>query len=184
MLGVTVMIGLEALDGSSLHVIGELAVVGAALSYGFASLYGRRFRGQSPLVTASGQVTATALMMLPVAAVADQPWSLATPGPVTWGALAGLALLSTAVAYIIYFRILAVAGATNLVLVTFLIPVSALLLGTTILDESLAPRHLIGMALIALGLASMDVRLFRWGQRRGRLSVAPVERANVQDVGP
>ncbi len=183
MLGVTVMIGLEALDGLSLHVVGELAVVGAALSYGFASLYGRRFRGQSPLVTASGQVTATALMMLPIAAVADQPWSLATPGPVTWGALAGLALLSTAVAYIIYFRILAVAGATNLVLVTFLIPVSALLLGTTILDESLDPRHLIGMALIGLGLASMDGRLFRRGQRRGRLQHVPVERANVQDAG-
>ncbi len=75
------------------------------------------------------------------------------------------------------------AGATNLVLVTFLIPVSALLLGTTILDERLAPRHLIGMALIALGLAGMDGRLFRWVQRRGRLAVAPVDPANVQDAG-
>jgi drug/metabolite transporter (DMT)-like permease len=183
MLGVTVMIGLEALDGLSLHLIGELAVVGAALSYGFASLFGRRFRGQPPLVTASGQVTATALMMLPVAAIADQPWSLPAPSPVTWGALAGLALLSTAVAYIIYFRILAVAGATNLVLVTFLIPVSALLLGTTILGERIASRHLLGMALIALGLAIMDGRLFHWSRRRGRLAVAPAEPVNARDGG-
>ncbi|MEX2315338.1 MAG: DMT family transporter, partial [Thermomicrobiales bacterium] len=180
-LGVTVMIGLEALDGLSLHVIGELAVVGAALSYGFASLYGRRFRGQPPLVTASGQVTATALMMVPIAAIADQPWRLPAPSPVTWGALAGLALLSTAIAYMIYFRILAVAGATNLVLVTFLIPVSALLLGTTILDERLDPRHVAGMLLIGLGLAVMDgrlLRLARRGERSDRVIGAPVAARN------
>lgn len=160
--GVTLMIGLEALRGLSADVIAQLAVIGAALSYGFAGIYGRRFRGVPPLVTATGQVTATAVMMVPVSLLVDRPWTLAAPGLDTWGAVFGLALLSTALAYVIYFRILTAAGATNLVLVTFLIPVSALLLGTTILDERLNPVHLLGMGVIALGLAVMDGRLLRW----------------------
>jgi drug/metabolite transporter (DMT)-like permease len=102
-------------------------------------------------------------MMLLIVLLADQPWNRPAPGIETVAALAGLALLSTALAYIIYFRILTAAGATNLVLVTFLIPVSALLLGTTFLDESLATRHLLGMALIAGGLVVMDGRFIaRW----------------------
>lgn len=158
-LGVTLMIGLEALRGLSADVIAQLAVIGAAISYGFAGIYGRRFRGVPPLVTATGQVAATAVMMIPVSLLVDRPWTLATPGIDTWASVFGLALLSTALAYVIYFRILTVAGATNLVLVTFLIPVSALLLGTTILGERLDPRHLLGMSVIALGLAVMDGRM-------------------------
>ncbi len=72
----------------------------------------------------------------------------------------GLALLSTAMAYVLFFRILATAGATNLMLVTFLIPVSAILLGAAVLGEQLQSKHLIGMAMIAVGLAAIDGRLF------------------------
>jgi drug/metabolite transporter (DMT)-like permease len=99
-------------------------------------------------------------MMLPIALIVDQPWMLAMPQPLTLAAIAGLALLSTALAYVIFFRILAVAGATNLLLVTLLIPVSALLLGHGILGEGLAMQHVVGMALIALGLAAIDGRTF------------------------
>jgi drug/metabolite transporter (DMT)-like permease len=91
---------------------------------------------------------------------------LPLPGAATWGALAGLALLSTAVACVIYFRLLATAGATNLLLVTFLIPVSALLLGMTILGERPDVRHFIGMGLIGLGLAAIDGRLLQWLRAR------------------
>ena len=98
-------------------------------------------------------------MMVPVVLLADRPWELSLPGTETMLAFIGLALLSTALAYVIYFRILVVAGATNLLLVTFLIPVSALILGISILGESLDPRHFAGMALIALGLAAIDGRL-------------------------
>jgi drug/metabolite transporter (DMT)-like permease len=123
--GVTVMIGVDALAGLGLHVVAALAVVAATISYAFAGIFGRRFSGQPPLVTATGQVTATTIMMLPIVAVVDQPWRLEAPQPATWGAIVGLALLSTALAYVIFFRILATAGATNLLLVTLLIPVSA-----------------------------------------------------------
>jgi drug/metabolite transporter (DMT)-like permease len=160
------MVGPAALAALGLHVVAQLACLAAALSYAFAGIFGRRFRDMPPLVTAAGQVSATTLMMLPTALLVDQPWSLPLPGLTTWGALAGLALLSTALAYVIYFRLLATVGATNLLLVTFLIPASALVLGMTILAERLDPRHFAGMALIGLGLAAIDGRLFgfvaRW----------------------
>jgi drug/metabolite transporter (DMT)-like permease len=91
----------------------------------------------------------------------DQPWTLAPPNAATWGAVLGVGLLSTALAYWLYFRILAASGATNLLLVTFLIPVSAILLGVSVLGETLQPRHLLGMALISGGLAFIDGRLPR-----------------------
>ena len=97
--------------------------------------------------------------MLPLALLADRPWTLSVPGLGTWGALVGIGLLSTALAYVLYFRILAAAGATNLLLVTFLIPVSAILLGALVLGERLEPKHLFGMALIGAGLALIDGRL-------------------------
>jgi drug/metabolite transporter (DMT)-like permease len=100
-------------------------------------------------------------MLLPVALLVDTPWALPMPGLRTWAALAGLALLSTALAYVLYFRILAKAGATNLLLVTFLIPVSGVLMGVLVLDEILEWRQVAGMALIGLGLAAIDGRLLR-----------------------
>ena len=140
-----------------LGVWGQLACLGAALSYAFAGVYGRRFRrmGIAPAEAAAGQVTASAVLILPIMLVVDQPWTLSAPPSLTvWLALAGLALLSTALAYVLYFRILAAAGATNLLLVTFLIPVPAILLGAAVLGEQLEPRHFAGMALIGLGLAA------------------------------
>jgi len=101
------------------------------------------------------------LMMIPIALLVDKPWQLSFPGAKAWGALMGLALLSTSLAYIIYFRLLSTAGATNLLLVTFLIPVSAIVLGMIILGEQLNPRHFAGMGLIGLGLLAIDGRVFK-----------------------
>jgi drug/metabolite transporter (DMT)-like permease len=115
--------------------------------------------GVAPLITATGQVTATTVMLIPVALIVDHPWTLAAPSAATWGALAGIALLSTALAYVLFFRILSTAGAVNLMLVTFLIPVSAILLGVLFLGETLQAKHFIGMAMIAAGLAAIDGRL-------------------------
>jgi drug/metabolite transporter (DMT)-like permease len=159
--GVVVMLGPDLLRGLGTGVVAELACLGAALSYAFAGIFGRRFRrmGIPPLLTAAGQVTASSMLILPLALVVDRPWTLAMPDGSVWLALAGLGLLSTALAYILYFRILAAAGATNLLLVTFLIPVSAVLLGTVVLHERLDPRAFAGMALIGVGLAAIDGRL-------------------------
>jgi drug/metabolite transporter (DMT)-like permease len=159
--GVVVLIGPQALAGLGKDVAAQLAVLGAAISYGFAAIFGRRFKrmGVPPLATATGQVTASSLLLLPVAMIADRPWTLPWPDLPVWAAILGLALLSTALAYVVFFRILASAGAVNLSLVTFLIPVSAIILGGAFLGESLAPIDFVGMALIGLGLAAIDGRL-------------------------
>jgi drug/metabolite transporter (DMT)-like permease len=115
--------------------------------------------GVHPVVTAAGQVSASAVMLLPLALAVDHPWRLPAPGESAVAAVLGLALLSTALAYIIFFRVLASAGATNIMLVTFLIPVSAILLGSLFLGEQLAARQFLGMGLIGAGLAAIDGRL-------------------------
>jgi drug/metabolite transporter (DMT)-like permease len=166
LIGAVIVIGPAALTRLGLDALAQFAVVGAAIAYAFAGIFGRRFKGMPPVVIAAGQLTASTAMMLPLALIVDRPWTLPAPGPVTWGAILGLAILSTAVAYVIYFRILATAGATNLLLVTFLIPVSAILLTATILGERLEPGHFAGMALIGLGLAAIDGRPLRRLRRR------------------
>jgi drug/metabolite transporter (DMT)-like permease len=159
--GVVALIGPQALTGLGKDVMAQVAILGAALSYAFASLFGRRFKrmGVSPLATAAGQVSASSLLLLPVTALVDRPWELSWPGWLVCGAIVGGGLLSTALAYVLFFRILASAGAVNLMLVTFLIPVSAILLGGAFLGETLAPTDFAGMALIGLGLAAIDGRL-------------------------
>lgn len=161
--GVVAMIGPQALAGLGDDVLAQGAVLAATVSYAFSGIYGRRFKamGISPLATATGQVTASTVLLLPLVLLVDRPWGLSIPGPDVWAAVAGLALLSTTFAYILFFRVMASAGATNLSLVTFLIPVSAILLGTLVLGETLAPRHFLGMALIGAGLVAIDGRLLK-----------------------
>lgn len=160
--GVVVLIGIDALYGIDADKVAQLAVLGGALSYAFAGIFGRRFRqlDVSPMQTAAGQLTASTVLLLPVAMIVDRPWALPVPNPAALGAIAGLALLSTALAYILYFRILATAGATNLLLVTFLIPVSAISLGAVFLGERLDAIHFLGMGLIGAGLLAIDGRVF------------------------
>jgi drug/metabolite transporter (DMT)-like permease len=161
LMGVVVLIGPDALTGGS-ALWAQMACLGAALSYALAGVYGRRFRrmGIAPAEAAAGQVTASAVLILPIMLVVDQPWTLSAPPSFTvWLAVAGLALLSTALAYVLYFRILAAVGATNLLLVTLLIPVPATLLGSAVLSEQLEPRQFAGMVLIGLGLVLIDGRI-------------------------
>ncbi len=161
--GVTAMIGPELLSSGSNNTIAQIAILAAALSYALASIYGRRFRtlGVSPIATATGQVSASTLMLIPLVLLVDQPWTLPMPSLETWAAVIALAILATSLAYILYFRILASSGATNLSLVTFLIPVSAIILGALFLNETLQIKHFIGMALIGAGLAAIDGRVVR-----------------------
>lgn len=134
----------------------------AAISYGFAAIYSKRFKGIAPPVVAAGQLTGSSLIMLPFALFVDQPWTLPAPPATAIAAILGLALLSTAFAYILYFRIMALAGATNTSLVTLLVPPSALLLGFLFLGERLGFSEIAGMMLIAMGLLILDGRTYAW----------------------
>lgn len=161
--GVALMVGVDVVRGAAVPAAGYVACLGAALVYAFAGVYGRRFKamGVSPIQTAFGQVAASSCLMLALAGVADRPWTLPAPGLMPVLAIVAMAVVSTAFAYILFFQILASAGATNLMLVTFLIPVSAILLGVLVLGEALKAQHLVGMAFIGLGLAAIDGRLWR-----------------------
>jgi len=158
--GVVILIGPSALRGLDRPGLGQVAVLGAALSYACAGVYGRRFKDLPPLVAAIGQLTCTVVLIAPLALFVDQPWTR-RPSPVTLAALLGLGLLSTGLGYLIFCRILAVAGATNVMLVNFLNPISALLLGTLVLGERPHWSVFAGMASIFAGLVVIDGRLLR-----------------------
>jgi drug/metabolite transporter (DMT)-like permease len=170
--GVAAMIGPELLGGFAGHLVAELAALLAATSYAAASVFARRFRrlGLAPIELATGQVTASALVLLPLALAVDMPWRLPAPGPAAIAAIGAIGALSTALAYVVFFRILAGAGAVNVVLVTLLAPATAILLGAAALGERLAARDFFGLATIALGLAVIDGRLPR--EARARFAAA------------
>jgi drug/metabolite transporter (DMT)-like permease len=166
--GVVVLIGPGLLRGIGAHVVAELACVLAAVSYAFAGVYGRQFRKESPYAVAIGQLVWSSILLLPLALLVDHPWTLPMPSARTLAAMVALAVFSTACAYVIFFRILARAGATNALLVTLLVPVSAVLLGGLVLDEHITLQHVAGMAIIGLGLAAIDGRPARFIARAWR----------------
>lgn len=157
--GTGVLIGPGLTAGLGGPVWAKLALVAATFSYAVALMVARRFKGVPPAVIATGQMTASTVMMVPVALVAVGPAGLFAASPHVWAAVVSLAVLSTAFAYILYFNLVASAGATNASLVTLVVPVSAILLGTAFLGERLGAQELAGMALIGLGLVIIDGRL-------------------------
>ena len=161
--GVILMVGPEALSGLGDDFWAQLCALGAALSYGFASVFGRRFRELKvdPVMVATGQVTMSSLVLWPIALWIDGPQDILGLSFNAAASMFGLAVLCTSFAYIVYFLILERAGATNISLVTFLVPISAIILGVLVLGESIFIKEIIGMTLIGLGLAIIDGRLFQ-----------------------
>jgi drug/metabolite transporter (DMT)-like permease len=159
--GVALMIGPALLSNIGTNALAQLACVAASLSYALAAVWARRFKrlGVAPLSVTTGQLTAGAALMLPLALLVDHPWQHPAVPLSAWGAIAALALVCTAFAYVLYFRLIDSAGATNALLVTLLVPPVAILLGGLFLNEALAPQDFAGLALIALGLAAIDGRL-------------------------
>lgn len=158
--GVARMVGGDALAGLGANVFAQGACLIATLSYALAGVWARRFKAQgvTPMGVATGQLVAATLIMLPVAGIVDRPWLLPMPGGVVIASIAGMVLVSTVFAYVLYFRLVERAGASNSLLVTFTIPIVAILLGVMVLGETLLAKHVAGMALIALGLAAIDGR--------------------------
>ncbi|MGB1155743.1 MAG: DMT family transporter [Alphaproteobacteria bacterium] len=163
MAGVTVMLARDAFSGDGGLLIGGSFVLMAAFSYGVAGVWARRFGGVPPMQIAAGQqISATAWMVLPVFLI-DQPWTYSESVPLSsWGAIVGLGVFATGIAYVLFFRILRTAGATNVSLVTLLIPVWAILFNATLRQgtlafwETITLAQWVGMALIALGLAVLN----------------------------
>jgi drug/metabolite transporter (DMT)-like permease len=166
--GVVVLIGPDALNSNESSVIGMLCILGGSLSYAFSALWMRRLRHIPPLVSSTAQLVCSTILLLPLAAVIDRFWLLPAPGAPAIVAVLGLAILSTALAYIVFFRISASAGPSNVMLVTLLIPVTATALGVLVLGEALSPNQIAGGMIIASGLIVIDGRIFaRVGRRVG-----------------
>lgn len=166
--GVATMIGPTLLSSIGTSALAQLACVTASLSYALAAVWAKRFRRQgiSPISVTTGQLSAGAIVMLPLALVVDRPWTQAAPPLGAWAAIGALALVCTAFGYVLYFRLIERAGATNALLVTLLVPPVAILLGWLFLHEQLAILDFAGLGLIALGLAAIDGRLLNWVAKR------------------
>lgn len=156
--GVATLIGADALTGFGNHVLGQAAVMGAAMAYALSAIYGRRLHGIPSLVTACGQLCAGTLVLAPIVLIAARPWELSMPGLDVIGAVAGLGLACSALAYILFFRILATSGATNVQLVTLLIPFSASTLGILVLGEPFSWRLVIGMVIVTTAALLINSR--------------------------
>ena len=168
--GVVILRGTD-LDVSSAQTIGILLCLGGALSYGFSALWGRRrLQGVPPLTSAFCQVLCSSGMLLVLMLAIDQPWTFAMPGVTTWLSLIGLGIFATSIAYLVFYRILARSGATNVMLVTLLMPVSTIVLAHFVLGETLGLRETIGALVIGAALLVIDGRIVKWifAARRSR----------------
>ncbi len=173
--GVAALLGPDLATGAGANLWAELAVLAAALSYALTAIFARRAPalGLKPVDVAAGQTTAAALLVAPLALALDRPWTLPIPSAATIGCVLAIAAFSTALAYVVYFRILAGAGATNVLLVTLLVPATSVALGALFLSERLMARQFLGYALIATGLALIDGRLPRMlAQRQGSAALS------------
>lgn len=171
--GVVIMIGVDALGEVGADVLAQLAVLGAAFCYAASGVYGRRFKAYPPSVISASILALGAIVLMPIIAIVDRPWELPVPSMAAMGSTLALGVLSTGLAFLIYFRVLGRAGAVNFQLVAFLIPVSAILLGVSLLGEELTLSQIVGMAAIAIGLAVIDGR--PWRALKGLFGAAPRE---------
>lgn len=158
--GVVIMM-LPTLDGGmTLQGYGQLAVLCAAVFYGFSGVWGKRLPANTPNVNATGMLICSSLALLPLVLIFEPNFPVAPSYPAALSVLS-IAVLSTALAYILFFKILGSAGATNISQVTLLVPVSAIFLGAVILGEHIGFVHIIGMACIFVGLICIDGRLLK-----------------------
>lgn len=168
--GLAVLVGPSALAGLGDDLLGQAMMLAAALSYAVAAVFGRRLRDIDPYSLATAQLICSTVVVLPIVLAFDAPWSL-SPGWLALGAILGIAILATSIAYVLYFRILSTAGATNLLLVTLLVPPGAVVWGALLLDERIGWNGLLGMTLIIAGLVAIDGRLWDWLRLRARRGV-------------
>ncbi len=166
--GVAVIRGVDGAVGPA-QTLGIGLCLAAALSYGFAALWGRRhLAGVPPVKSATCQLLCSSAIMVVMVCVVDQPWTLSMPSHWVQLALVALAVFGTALAYIVFFTLMARAGASNVMLVTLLIPVSALVLGNVFLAEVVHRREVLGAIVIAFGLLFIDGRVIDRLRRRSR----------------
>ncbi len=164
LLGVAIMLKDQFSVNDSDLLIGKIVMLIAASCYASGAIYSKKVSkyGMSPIETATGQMAAGAIFLTPFALIIDRPWLLPTPGLDTVLAMLGLVLLSSVLAYILFFKLMKTAGVTNLILVAFLIPVSSIILGVLVLNENFTLAHGLGMLFIGVSLTIIDGRALKF----------------------
>lgn len=167
-IGVSTAIGLTAFKEFDIRSLGQLAVIGGTISYALAGVWARKKLGHlKPQVAAAGMLAGASVMTIPAAWIFEGPISLDLQ-PQTWAAIGYYAIIATAIAYMLYYRVLAMAGSGNLMLCTLLVAPVAIVLGAAVLSEALPLRAYIGFGILAIGLLILDGRLFKARQNRTR----------------
>jgi drug/metabolite transporter (DMT)-like permease len=160
-IGVVILQGFGGLLNGT-QSLGIMLGLGATLSYGFSALWARRhLTGVPPLKSATCQLICSTVIMTVVVSIVEQPWTLDMPSIEACLSLLAMALFGTAMAYIVFFKILVSAGASNVMLVTLLIPITAVMLGSMFLDEIIRTQEIIGALVIGFGLLFIDGRILK-----------------------
>ncbi len=154
--GICLVVGINALEGLGQQLVAQIALVAAAISYGAAAIFGRNFNGLDPMVPAAGSMICGAVVLIPVSLVVDQPWTLA-PSTSSLLALLGLAVFSTALAFVIYFRLIQTLGSVGTTAQAYLRVPIGVGLGAGFLGETLSATAWAGLACVIVGIAAMTI---------------------------
>ncbi len=154
--GICLIVGVEALNGLGHSLLAQLGLVAAAVCYGCAAMFGRVFKGLDPMVPAAGSLLSGAAMLLPASIAIDRPWTLA-PSAASMGAVLALAVLSTALAFTIYFRLIKTLGPMSTAAQAYLRVPIGVMIGVVFLGEVLAPTAWLGLACIVAGVVAMTM---------------------------
>jgi drug/metabolite transporter (DMT)-like permease len=156
MAGICLIVGIEAFDAVAGGLVAELAIVAAAICYACAAIFGRNFRGLDPMAPAAGSLLAGAAFLIPASLVMERPWTMA-PSAVSVLALLGLAVVSTALAFVIYFRLIQTLGSVGTTAQAYLRVPIGVAIGVAVLGERLSPTAWIGLACVVAGVAAMTI---------------------------
>jgi drug/metabolite transporter (DMT)-like permease len=154
--GIVCIIGVNSLQGFGHEIAAQLSIVAATVCYAVAAIFGRNFKGLDPMLPAAGSLLSGAMVLVPVSQIVDRPWTLA-PSVASMAALFGLAIFSTALAFVIYFRLLKRLGSVGTTSQAYLRVPIGVLIGVALLGETVAPSAGIGLVLVVLGVAAMAI---------------------------
>jgi drug/metabolite transporter (DMT)-like permease len=155
-IGICLIVGVEALNGLGRNLWAQLAIVAATVSYACAAIFGRGFKGLDPMIPAAGSLIFGAVILLPISLLVDRPWML-TPSGASMFALIGLSVFSTALAFVIYFRLLHTLGSVGTTSQAYLRVPIGVVIAVLFLGEALTSTIWAGLLFVIVGVAAMTI---------------------------
>jgi drug/metabolite transporter (DMT)-like permease len=154
--GICLIVGVQALAGLGEQLVAQMVTVLAAICYAGAAIFSRGFKGLEPMAPAAGSLLCGAAILVPISLAVDRPWTLA-PSMSSVLALLGLAVFSTSLAFVIYFRLIQTLGSVGTTAQAYLRVPIGVALGVLFLGESLSATAWIGLGCVVIGVAAMTI---------------------------